>query len=81
VYGLRSKGFASSSGKQANFIPPMLEQSSNWSNLHAGPDFVEAGAYAPVRRDAHAEVERINDWLHTSPQKSRESCSDARIAG
>ena len=28
----------------------------NWSNLHAGPDFVEAGAYAPVRRDAHAAV-------------------------
>ena len=27
-----------------------------WSYLHAGPDFVEAGAYAPVRRDAHADV-------------------------
>jgi len=31
----------------------------NWSNLHAGPDFVEAGAYAPLRRDAHAQVEEL----------------------
>ena len=31
----------------------------NWSNLHAGPDFVEAGAYAPVRRDAYAKVEKL----------------------
>jgi hypothetical protein len=23
-------------------------------------------AYAPERRDAHAEVEKINGWLHTS---------------
>jgi hypothetical protein len=22
-------------------------------------------AYAPLRRDAHAEVEKINGWLHT----------------
>jgi len=30
-----------------------------WSNLHAGPDFVEAGAYAPVRRDAHPQVKKL----------------------
>jgi hypothetical protein len=23
-------------------------------------------AYAPIRRDAHAEVEKISGWLHTS---------------
>jgi hypothetical protein len=40
-------------------VSPMLEQSLT------GRTYTR-DAYAPVRRDARAEVEKINGWLHTS---------------
>ena len=50
--------------------PPMLEQSSNWSNLLAGGNFAEPSSpktrMLPLRRNAYAEVEKINGWRHTS---------------
>ena len=43
----------------------------NWSNLHAGPDFAEASsrqaAYASMRRDAHAEVEKLTGGSAPAP--------------
>jgi hypothetical protein len=43
----------------------------NWSNLHAGPDFAKASsrqaAYAPLRRDAHAEVEKLTGGSIPAP--------------
>src|ERR1700757_3907507 len=49
------RGLDSSSGKEANFIPPMYYRCSsrlNWSNLHAGPDFAEASS----RQAAYADI-------------------------
>jgi hypothetical protein len=43
----------------------------NWSNLHAGPDFAEPSsrqaAYAPLRRDVHAEVEKLTGGSIPAP--------------
>jgi hypothetical protein len=46
---MQARGLASSSGKEANFIPPMSHRCSSRAQLiepTVGPDFVEAGAYA-----------------------------------
>jgi hypothetical protein len=35
-------------------------------NSHRDPRTYTRDAHAPVRRDAHAEVVKLNGWLHTS---------------
>jgi hypothetical protein len=51
-------------GCKDSYVVALLARAElNWSNLHAGPDFAKASswlaAFAPVRRDAHADVEKL----------------------
>jgi hypothetical protein len=36
--------------------------------------------YAPVRRDAHAEVEKINGWLHTRAASGKKTHPPLKIS-